>query len=78
MPHLKFRPYLFNLCACARPIVKRDGSKCYDYALLCADFSLLVSESTERIIRNKIGKCLSSKKSLLDRQRHALVDQFER
>ena len=39
-----------------RPAIKSDGLTCHDYALLCADDALVISENAESALRNELGR----------------------
>ena len=73
---LNFRTCLVGLDTWISPGAKSDDSKCYDYALLHADDSLVVSENAESILRKILASDLHSMKILLYYLRCFLVDVF--
>jgi hypothetical protein len=46
-----------------RPATKADGTEYYEYALLCVDDCLVVSENPEAILRNELGKYFKLKEA---------------
>ena len=74
--HLRSCMYFINFTSCPddpdvwmRPAIKSDGSKYYDYVLLYVDGALVVSENTESILRNELGRYFDLKeKNQLDPQ----------
>ena len=61
MSHLNFRPFLADPEVHTKPGTNSDGSEHYEHALLCIDYVLIVSDNTEIILRNEIGKCFELK-----------------
>ena len=55
-----------------RPAIKSDGSKCYDYVLLCVDDALVVSENSESILRNELGRYFELKEESIGPPDHYL------
>lgn len=61
MSHLNFRPFLADPEVYTKPGTNSDGSEHYEQALLGIDYVLSVSDNTEIILRNEIGKCFELK-----------------
>ena len=55
-----------------RPAIKSDGSKGYDYVLLYVDDALVVSENSESILRNKLGRYFELKEESIGHPDHYL------
>ena len=55
-----------------RPAIKSDGTKCYDYVLLYVDDALVVSENSESILRNELGRYFELKEESIGPPDHYL------
>ena len=55
-----------------RPAIKSDGTKCYDYVLLCVDDALVVSKNAESRLRNELGRYFELKEESMGPPDHYL------
>ena len=62
MSHLHFQPCLADPDVWMRPAIKSDGMEYYEYVLLYTDDALVVSENSERVLIDEIGKYFELKK----------------
>ena len=56
MDFLGFKSKVGDPDVCILPATKQDGTEVYEYVLLYTDDCLVVSENTESIFKNEIGR----------------------
>ena len=61
MLRLNFKPLLANPDVWMCPATKSDGNGHYEYGMLYAEDALVVSENSESILRDELGKCFELK-----------------